>query len=84
MIAAIYIPLWVPALGICLLCLLPDAFGLARGIVRSIAARRRRRRLLERLWRDEVGVGRGVIAPSIRAVATTPMADTSGFIGDAA
>jgi hypothetical protein len=64
-------------------CFAPDAFRQARGVFRSLAARRRRRRLLERLWRDEVGVGRGAIA-SPRLVATTTMVDTSGFFGDAA
>ena len=68
MTASVYVPLWIPGLAFCLLCLMPDAFGLARGVLRSIAARRRHRRLLERLWRDEVGGGRAT-APEY--VATT-------------
>lgn len=82
MIAAVYVPLWVPALFFCLLCLLPDAVREVRKFMRARRRRRAHRARLDALWRDdEVSAGRAISLHG--RVATTP-AGAGCFDGDAA
>lgn len=86
MITAVYVPLWVPAAVICVLCLIPDLVTVP---ARCVCAVRRWRdgRLVDRLWADyevrQVGGGRSSYGGRRPVVATTAPAAADDF-GDAA